>query len=250
MVNGMVIVNKARIMNSKQFETYLSQINLQGSLEANKATLFDIYRAHVVRFPYQNLDLYLGKPMQSLSIENLLKIMPNRGGYCFHHFELMFAALRFLEFHVKGVAAWILMGKEFSIGMPQTHKFILVKIGSDLYICDPGMDAATPRWPLKFNFEANEEITIGEGEEYKLEVEYDHYQLFWKGKKSWYGLYRFERDHLTKMPKTSHSSTTFDLCKQIHDSPKHIPVRDDFVIISIQTLDSILCEYSSWICRF
>ena len=230
-------------MNSKQFQTYLTQINLQqGPLKVNETSLFDIYRAHVTKFAYQNLDLYLGKPMQSLSIENLLKIMPRRGGYCFQHFELMFSALKYMGFCVQGVTTWILMGKEFSFGMLQTHKFILVKIGSDFYICDPGLDAATPRFPLKFNFEVNEEITIGEGEIYKLEVENDHYQLFWKWKKSWFGLYRFEKNLSTQMPKASHSSTTFDLCKLVHESPEHIPIRDDFVIISIQTLDSIICE--------
>ena len=42
-----------------------------------------------------------------------------------------------------------------------------------------------------------EEVTISEGDSYKLEVNSDSYEFFWKLKGEWFLLFRFERDEAT-----------------------------------------------------
>ena len=42
-----------------------------------------------------------------------------------------------------------------------------------------------------------EEVTISEGDSYKLEVNSDSYEFFWKLKGDWFLLFRFERDEAT-----------------------------------------------------
>ena len=50
------------------------------------------------------------------------------------------------------------------------------------------------RWPLRFNMRTTEEIQPCQGDQYKLEVEADHYNLYWMMKEEYLLLYRFERD--------------------------------------------------------
>ena len=93
---------------------------------------------------------------------------------------------------------------------------------------------------MKFNFNTTEEITISQGNRYKLEVEDGFYQLYMWMKDSWFLMYRFERDPKTRGPKTSDKETTLELCKMVHESPGFIPIRDKYVKVALQTNDSNL----------
>ena len=50
------------------------------------------------------------------------------------------------------------------------------------------------RYPLRFNMTTTEEIQPCQGDQYKLEVEADHYNFYWMMKGEYFLLYRFERD--------------------------------------------------------
>ena len=93
---------------------------------------------------------------------------------------------------------------------------------------------------MKFNFNTTEEITISQGNRYKLEVQDGFYQLYMWMKDSWFLMYRFERDPTTRGPKTSDKETTLELCKMVHESPGFIPIRDKYVKVALQTSDSNL----------
>ena len=69
-------------MNSEQFAEYLRHIDhpTQLPLAANVSSLYWLYQEHVRRFPYQNLDLYMNKPMRDLSVSALLKSVAIEGG--------------------------------------------------------------------------------------------------------------------------------------------------------------------------
>ena len=97
------------------------------------------------RFAYNNLDLFLGKPIPDLSIDALLDHVPKYGGHCYQHSELMLAALEYLGFDVVRVACWVLMGKAYSKGMPLNHNILMVKIEGSTFMCDPGLASASPR---------------------------------------------------------------------------------------------------------
>ena len=134
-------------MDAGQFAKYLELVDhpAQLALMPDVASLYIIYREHVTRFPYQNFDLYLGKPPVDLSLSSLLETLPLQGGHCFQQSELMFAGLEYLGFKVERVAAWVLMGNKYQEGMPLNHNILLVKIGEDTYLCDPGLASASPR---------------------------------------------------------------------------------------------------------
>ena len=139
---------KLATMNSDQFAKYLELVDhpIQLPLLPDVTSLFTIYREHVTRFPYQNIDLYHGKPMVDLSICAILETLPVHGGHCFQQSELLFAVLEHVGFKVERVAAWVLMGNQYQEGMPLNHNILLVKIGEDTFLCDPGLASASPRY--------------------------------------------------------------------------------------------------------
>ena len=61
-------------MNSDQFAKYLSHLDHPRQLELGPdvSSLFFLYREHVTRLPYSNLDLYTGKAVCDLSPNGLL----------------------------------------------------------------------------------------------------------------------------------------------------------------------------------
>ena len=114
-------------MDAEQFAKYLQLVD-QLPLLPNVASLYIIYREHVTRFPYQNLDLYLGKPIVDLFISALLETLPVKGGHCFQQSELLFNMFQHVGFKVERVAAWVLIGNQYQEGMPLNHNILLVKI--------------------------------------------------------------------------------------------------------------------------
>ena len=137
-------------MDVDQLDQYLSSIDHppQLPLSADVSCLYWLYRAHVTRFAYQNLDLYLGRPPADLSLPALLRTVPVSGGLCYQHTELMLAVLERVGFRVSRVAAWVLLGRQYEEDMPVNHNILVVEVGQDRYICDPGLASATPRYSL------------------------------------------------------------------------------------------------------
>ena len=134
-------------MDKELFAKYMELVDhpTQLSLSANVTNLYTIYREHMTRFPYQNIDLYLGKPQVDLSISAILSDLSARGGHCFQHSELMFAVLEYVGFQVERVASYVLLGKQYKEGMPLTHNILMVTIQDSIFLCDPGFAAASPR---------------------------------------------------------------------------------------------------------
>ena len=229
-------------MNADQFSKYLELVDhpAQCPLQADEASLFILYRQHLTRFPYQNVDLYRGRDVADLSLDSLLSSMSQYGGHCYQQSELLCAALQQVGFTVSRIAAWVLMGGEFKPGMPLNHNVLLVTIGDKFYLCDPGLAPASPRHPLCFNMNTTEEISPCQGDQYKLQVEADHYNFYWMMKGSYFLLYRFSREADTGRPLTSDRQTTLRLCREVYTTPAFIPIRDKYVKISKQTNDAIL----------
>ena len=73
------------------------------------------------------------------------------GGYCFHQSELMMAALEYLGFQVERIAAWVLLGNLFQEGMPLNHNILWVKSEDQMFLCDPGLAAASPRYNYTYS---------------------------------------------------------------------------------------------------
>ena len=68
------------------------------------------------------------------------------GGHCYQQSELVFAALTAVGFTVSRLASWVLMGSEFQAGAPHNHNILLVTVGERIYLLDPGLASASPRF--------------------------------------------------------------------------------------------------------
>ena len=134
-------------MDKELFSKYMEIVDhpTQLPLSADVSSLYTIYREHMTRFPYQNVDLYLGKPTVDLTVSAILEDLSARGGHCFQHCELMFAVLEYLGFLVERVPSYVLLGKEYQEGMPLTHYILKIMVEEKIYLCDPGFAAASPR---------------------------------------------------------------------------------------------------------
>ena len=83
-----------------------------------------------------------------------------------------------------------------------------------------------------------EEVTLTAGEQYKMEVESDHYTFYWKLKGEWFSMFRFARHTDTGRPVSSDRETTVRHCTELYTRPGCFDIRDKVVKISQQTHDS------------
>jgi len=228
-------------MNSEQYTRYLSLIDFptQLTLSADEHSLYHLYRRHITRFPYQNIDLYNGAEVADLDVEANLKYMSEFGGHCYQHSELLLSVLNFIGFNVSRIPSWVLMGKPYVQEMPVTHNILLVTINNQHYLCDPGFASASPRCPLRVNLNETEEFSPCEGDHYKLEVASDHYNLHWIFKGEYLLLYRFSRDNNTNHPVTCDRSKTLEMCYDVYTVPYFINIRDKYIKVSRQTDDGV-----------
>ena len=120
-------------MESEEYQNYFTIINhpIQLPVLPDFPSLYLIYREYMTRFPYQNMDLFMGKPVVDLSISSLLKEMSERGGHCYQHSELLFSVLEYAGFQVFRVACYVLNNQQYRQGMPLTHNILVVMAGKD-----------------------------------------------------------------------------------------------------------------------
>src|SRR5579863_155333 len=95
-------------------DAYLERINYTGPRTPTYDALTGILQAHIASIPFESFDVLLGRPIR-LDPEGLQAkiVTARRGGYCFEHASLMYAALE-------------------RIG------FVTVTIGGAAYVIDPG----------------------------------------------------------------------------------------------------------------
>ncbi|MEV7807500.1 arylamine N-acetyltransferase [Microbispora sp. NPDC088329] len=88
-------------------EDYLRRLGLRSSGPPSVEELFRLQTAHVERVPYENLEIWLGRPTTVDPAESWRRIMRGRGGYCFHLNGAFSVLLRLLGYavsrHVGGV---------------------------------------------------------------------------------------------------------------------------------------------------
>jgi N-hydroxyarylamine O-acetyltransferase len=88
-------------------DRYLSRVGLDGPPPPpTAATLARLHRAHLAAFPFENLDILLGRGVRTdlASIEAKF-VVARRGGYCFEHGQLFGAVLDRLGFDVARLLA-------------------------------------------------------------------------------------------------------------------------------------------------
>ncbi len=112
------------------------------------ATLGALQLAFLLKIPFENLDIHLGRPIR-LSTDSIYEkiIMKNRGGFCYECNILFFDLLKMLGFRVDYLSAR--MVTENGVGPEFDHMVLLVHLDHD-YLVDVG-NGQSCREPLRID---------------------------------------------------------------------------------------------------
>ncbi len=126
---------------------YLSRIGFVGATDPNADTLRKLMRAHVQAIPFENLDVQAGKIVSLVPEEIVEKIVyRKRGGYCYEVNSLFAMALTALGFDYDIIGARPMF---YPHRRPKSHMVLLVKIGTERWLCDTGFGSFGLRSPIE-----------------------------------------------------------------------------------------------------
>ncbi|MEU1672850.1 arylamine N-acetyltransferase [Streptomyces roseifaciens] len=131
------------------FDAYLARIGVGGTVRPDLATLRAVHRGHVAAFPFENLEILLGRPIL-LDVKALQDKMvaQRRGGYCYEQNLLFAAVLERIGFSFTGIGARIRMGSDKL--RPVTHMALKVEADGEQWLCDVGFGGEGLLEPLPF----------------------------------------------------------------------------------------------------
>jgi len=120
---------------------YLARIGYGGDLEPTARTLTALHRAHVLAIPFDNLEIWLGRPIL-LDLDDVQDKLVRRrhGGYCYEHTLLFAAVLDRLGFEVTGLGSRVRMGGDQLRAI--THALVKVTVDGEDWLADVGFGSA------------------------------------------------------------------------------------------------------------
>jgi len=141
--------------NELPIEPYLARIGYAGPANPTLKTLNALQSLHNERIPYENLDIMNGVPL-SLEIPEIYEkvVTRGRGGYCFELNGLFAWLLRRMGYNVTEHFARYLRD-EPALPM-RRHRVMLVETEGVQYLCDVGIGAFVPTFPLRFEMHAEQ----------------------------------------------------------------------------------------------
>jgi N-hydroxyarylamine O-acetyltransferase len=140
-------------------DAYFERIGWGDATNVRLDTLAGIIGAHTAAFPFENLDVLLGRRIR-LDLDGLTAklIQARRGGYCFEQVTLLAAVLDQLGFAPVRHTARVTLttAREAS---PRTHMVLTVALPEGAFIVDPAFGALSPRRPVPLA--AGAEVSYG-----------------------------------------------------------------------------------------
>jgi N-hydroxyarylamine O-acetyltransferase len=118
-------------------DSYLARTGYTGPSAPTAQTLAGLHLAHATHIPFENLDVYAGRPVR-LDLDSLQSklVRTRRGGYCFEQNSLFAAVLERLGFRVTPLAARV---RYRATGLlPRTHMLLRVETDDGPYLADVG----------------------------------------------------------------------------------------------------------------
>jgi N-hydroxyarylamine O-acetyltransferase len=130
-------------------DAYFARIGYRGQVTASLETLAAIHLAHPAAIPFENLDPFLGRPVDlDASALQAKLVTGRRGGYCYEQNLLLMHVLRALGFTVGGLAARVLWGRPEGALTPRSHMLLRVEIKGRTWLADVGFGGLTQTAPL------------------------------------------------------------------------------------------------------
>lgn len=156
-------------MSSIDLDSYLRRIGYQGSLEPTVETLHALHLAHVLTFPFENLNSWNKRPV-SLSLHDIESKFVNeqRGGYCFEGNTLFAAVLRQLGYQVSSLIARVRWMRPPEEKTARSHMLLQVEIDGATWIADVAFGAVGQTVPLKLVADLTQD-TPHEARRYRME---------------------------------------------------------------------------------
>lgn len=123
---------------------YLRRIGWSGPVPVTAETLGALAVHHGTGIAFENLNPFLGLPVE-LDIATLERKMVEgrRGGYCYEQNGLFGEALRALGFEVSGLAARVLWGYPPAAITPRAHRVLRIDLAGETWIVDVGFGGLT-----------------------------------------------------------------------------------------------------------
>ena len=129
---------------------YFDRIGYGGPAEPTLAALREVHRLHVAAIPFENLSPLIGDevPLDLEALQAKL-VRGGRGGYCFEHNTLLWAALQAMGFEIQGLAARVLWGAPPDAPLRhRSHMALLVSLPEGKFVADVGFGGITMSAPL------------------------------------------------------------------------------------------------------
>lgn len=140
----------APTLDAADLEAYFQRIGYEGSHAPTLATLQGIHELHPQAIAFENLNSFLGQPVE-LDLSSLVQklVYSDRGGYCFEQNGLLRSVLTTLGFSVTGLGARVLWNLPPDTLTPRSHMVLLLNLESEPYIADVGFGGLTLTAPLQ-----------------------------------------------------------------------------------------------------
>ncbi|MBP0724520.1 arylamine N-acetyltransferase [Bacillus sp. RG28] len=120
---------------------YLKHIELNvGEIGPSVELLKEIHKKHLLKVPFENLDIITGRKL-SMNPEDIYKkiILEKRGGICYETNTLMYSILQMIGFNVKRVSACFWNAEQSKWNPDFSHLALIISIDENDYLFDVGI---------------------------------------------------------------------------------------------------------------
>ncbi|MDP7725633.1 arylamine N-acetyltransferase [Mycobacterium sp. TY814] len=172
---------------------YFDRVGYEGAAEPTFDVLQALVTAHTRTIPFENLDPFMGVPVDDLSADALTDklVHRRRGGYCYEQNGLMGYVLAELGFQVRRLGGRVVWMSPPDAPVPaQTHTLLAVSFPgcAGPYLVDVGFGGQTPTSPLRL---ATGGVQQTAHERFRLEDRGDGMVLQAEVRGQWQALYEF-----------------------------------------------------------
>ncbi|QIK78618.1 arylamine N-acetyltransferase [Sphingomonas piscis] len=130
-------------LSAADLQAYLIRIGFEGEARADRETLARIVALHPGVIPFENLNPFLGIPVELTADAFMAKLVHGgRGGYCFEQNGLLAHVLETLGFKFTPLAARVLWMQDEDAETPRTHKLLMVDLPDGPVLADVGFGGA------------------------------------------------------------------------------------------------------------
>lgn len=172
---------------------YFDRVGYDGATQPTLDVLQALVTAHTRTIPFENLDPFMGVPVDDLSVDALTDklVRRRRGGYCYEQNGLMGYVLADLGFQVRRLGGRVVWMNPPDAPTPaQTHTLLAVTFPGceGPYLVDVGFGGQTPTSPLRLAIGGAQQTTH---EPFRLEDRGDGLVLQAEVRGQWQALYEF-----------------------------------------------------------